>query len=192
MPGCGVGGNGESVGVGDVFAVEEDAFGMSELEVDAQVVDHEEADKALEVEMVQAFVVRAIAKRLEGRLPVVENVLHGDVQQGVFLVEVRVVNLRADAVGVVREDGYVVIGVEFEHGRTALIVEIDGVVLQPHLFRQVIAASVGAVDVELYGHDVAGCVASGQGRELVAHGIAEHGARLLVAEQHPVLASLHA
>ena len=82
----------------------------------------------------------------------------------------------------------VVVGVEFKQGCPRLIVQIDGVIGKTYFLREVIRPAVFAVHVEFHGHDVVCTSRTDEAGGLHTDGVRRHRPRLLVGQQHPVLA----
>ena len=177
--------------VEDVLAVEEHALWMLQFGIVAQLVGKKEADQIVHVETSCVVLTTAITKCLGSVVPVVDDVLLRDRQEGIVLFEVRIVYLGADAIGIRAPDGLIGICVEFKHGCTRFITDRDRVVVEAYLLRQVIAATIATVDVQLDRHDMACASTSRESRGLLLKRVAQHGTRLLVAQQYPMPAAGH-
>ena len=181
----------------DVGIVDEPTLGVHEFLVADEVGDEHGADHSVHVEQGRVVVLLdGQGERVEGVLyllePLVglflrdEGVLEHLFEVGFLQVDVEPVVLVAELVG------FVVVRVEFEHDGVGLVLEVDAVVVEAGLLGEVVRTAVVAVDVQFYGYDV---VAAGRAHHvghLHGQGIGGHGARLLVAEQHPRAAVLHA
>ena len=79
----------------------------------------------------------------------VEVVLDGvEVEVAPLFVEVRVFDVHGEVVWVGMEAVcLVIVGVEFEKGGVLFIFDVDAIVVESHLFREVVAAPIIAVEV---------------------------------------------
>ena len=164
---------------------------MIELEVADELVDHEEARQLLHID-----VSRDVLPLVQSSHEAVETVAHDVERQArVIYAELGFLDVDGQVVGRGAEllsGGLVVVGVELEQRRRRLVGKVHAVVREAHLLRQVVAAAVGSVEINVHGHYVVGGRSAHEVGGLHAYGVRHQRARLIVGEQHPALAGRHA
>ena len=107
-----------------------------------------------------------VAMQGHGLEQVVPVVLDGTFGQGGLeghVVEVRELDVTRHVVLISAElMGLVVVGVQFQHGGHALVVQIDAIVADAHFLREVVGATILTIDIEFDGHDMIGSGRSGE------------------------------
>ena len=164
---------------------------MAKLQVEDEVVHHQEAGKSIHIHLV--FVPHLLIEIVAESVEVVLDDLQSFCGIGLerFLREVGVFDVDGQVVDVgIEFVRLVIVLVELKQHAAVLLVDIYAVVGDADFFGEVVAAAIVAIQVEVNRDDVVGAGCPCQAGGLHADGIGHHGIALVVREQHPALSLL--